>query len=87
MRLIKIVFLLIGLFSANAVFAQKSKKLSKDEMTRMTNEQRLVHETNRKSKNGKKEMSNRKKVKVQKKTNRRSEKIKQPKQKKRKGPI
>ncbi|MBL7857888.1 MAG: hypothetical protein JNM57_09375 [Cyclobacteriaceae bacterium] len=79
----KIVIILFLSLAFNTTFAQKNRKLTKDEMTKMTPEQRLVHESNRKSKNGKKDLSNKKKVKIQKKTSRKSEKIKPPKRQKR----
>jgi len=72
----KTVLVLFCLFLACTVsFAQsnkriKSKKLSKDDAATMTPEQRLVHETNRKSKGGKKNVSAKKKIRIQRRQNR-----------------
>ena len=59
----------------------KTKKLSKDEAANLTPEQRLVHETNRKTKSGKKDkkLSNKKKAKIQKKQARAAYHTKPPK--------
>jgi len=45
----------------------KSKKLSKSEAANLTPEQKLVHETDRKTKSGKKKMSTKQKARIQKK--------------------
>jgi hypothetical protein len=65
------------------VFAQqKSSKLTKEESSKMTRDQRVVHEVNRKSKGGKKDVSWKKKVRIDKKQARKSRRTKQPKRKK-----
>jgi hypothetical protein len=56
----------------------KSKKLSKSEAANLTQEQRLVHETDRKSKGGKKKISNKKKQRIQTKQTRAARRTKQP---------
>jgi hypothetical protein len=78
----KILIFIFMLLSASAAFCQKSKthKLTKDEMANMTPDQRFVHESERKA--GKKSnISNKRKVKIQKRQARKSEHIKQPKRK------
>jgi len=59
----------------------KTKKLTKDESASLTPEQRLVHETNRKTKSGKndKKLSTKKKAKIQKKQARAAYHTKPPK--------
>jgi 2-methylcitrate dehydratase PrpD len=81
MKWVLAVCLIVGI--SNLSSAQKkmaSHKLTKEEMTRMTPEQRLIHETQRKS-NKKNHISNKKKVRIQKKQSRKSERIRQPKKK------
>jgi len=56
----------------------KSKKLSKSESANLTPEQRLVHESNRKSKGGKKKMSTKQKARIQKKQARAARNTRQP---------
>ena len=68
------VLLLIGSIS----FAQSRKKLTKEESASLTVEQRLVHETNRKGKHGKKKVSVKEKYKISKKQDRRSRHVKRP---------
>ena len=75
------ILILVFLLAGGVAFSQsKGKKLTKEEMSRMTPEQRLVHETNRKDKGH--GVSTKKKVKLQKKQSRKSEHIHQPKRKK-----
>jgi len=45
----------------------KSKKLSKSASANLTPEQKLIHETDRKTKGGKKKMSTKQKARIQKK--------------------
>jgi len=59
-------------------------KLPKEEEALLTSDQKLVRETDRKSKGGKKKISTKKKVKIQQKQSRRAERVKAPKQPKRK---
>jgi len=68
--------LLIALSSP--AFAQK---LSKEESRKMTQEQRIVYESDRKSKSGKKKLSMKKKAKIDKKQARKAKRMKQPKHK------
>ena len=77
-----ITFLLIGFLS----WGQKSKrKLSEAESANLTQEQRLTHETDRKTKGGKKKnLTMEKKIKAAKKMDKKARKTKAPKTKKRK---
>ena len=61
-----------------------SKKLTSAESATLTPEQRLVHETNRKSKKGKNDMAVKKKIRIAQKQDRKSRKAKAPKSPKRK---
>ena len=77
--LVFILFCWLGA-AAPALAQKKAKahKLSKDEMARMTPEQRLVHETQRKG--GKdKRVSSKRKARIQKKQSRKASRIKAPK--------
>ena len=56
----------------------KSKKLSKADAASMTQEQRFVHESDRKSKKGKKKMSLAKKTRIEKKQSRAARRMRQP---------
>jgi hypothetical protein len=72
--------LAIGLFlGCSIAFAQSSKKLTKEESASLTSEQRIVRESDRKSKHGKKNLSLKKKVKISQKQDRRVRSIKDPK--------
>ena len=55
----------------------KSKKLSKSEAANLTPEQKLVHESDRKTKEGKKKLSTKQKSKIQKKQARAAEHTRQ----------
>jgi hypothetical protein len=78
----KIVGLFICILLSGVVFGQKkNSKLSKEESTKMTQDQRVLYEVDRKSKNGKKDVSMRKKIRIDKKQSRKSKRIKQPKKK------
>ncbi|MBS1680548.1 MAG: hypothetical protein JST48_02455 [Bacteroidetes bacterium] len=57
----------------------KSKKLNKDEASTLTQDQRFVHEENRKNKNGKKSLSSAKKLKIQRKQARAAKHTRAPK--------
>lgn len=72
-----IAFILLSTFS----FAQKSKRLSKVESANLTQEQRNVRDGNRKSKGGKKDISMKKRVKIDQKQDKRARSIRGPKQK------
>ena len=61
------------------VLAQKSAKLPKEESKKMTQDQRVLYESDRKSKGGKKKMSMKKKVRIDKKQSRKAKRMKQPK--------
>lgn len=66
---------------ATAAYSQQKLhggKLTGDDEANMTSDQKLVRETSRKSKNGKKKVSTKKKVKIQQKQARRARKIKTP---------
>jgi hypothetical protein len=77
--MLKKIMLFAGLsLLSSFAFAQRGKKLTKEESASMTSEQRLVHETNRKSKHGKKNVSLKKKIKISKQQDRRSRRIKKP---------
>lgn len=85
----RLIFLIILLTACTVGFAQKSdkkKKLNKAESSHLTQEQRLAHEEDRKTKNGKKNLTMEQKVKMAKKQDRKARKVKGPKQKKRKSP-
>ena len=58
--------------------AQKGK-LNKEDSKRMTQDQRVLYESDRKSKGGKKKMSMKKKVRIDKKQARKAKRMKQPK--------
>ena len=73
--LIFIGLLLMSLTS----YAQSNKKLTKEESAKMTPDQRFVHETDRKSNHGKKNVSVKKKAKISKKQDRRSRRTKETK--------
>ena len=64
-------------------YGQTSRKLSKGESATMTQEQRIVHESNRKTKSGKKKkkMSMKKRVKMDKKQDKKARSVKSPKTK------
>ena len=75
----KLFFYVVFWLMASVAFAQQkvhSGKLSKDEEANLTSDQKLVRETDRKTKNGKKRISTKKKVKIQQKQARRAKKIK-----------
>lgn len=73
----KAILLFVLLAISTLTFAQKkSKKLSDDESSKMTADQRYVHETHRKSKSGKKDLSIKKKIRVEEKQDRKARKIK-----------
>lgn len=64
------------LFITQCAYAQKAPKVTKSQSAHLTPEQRLVHETNRKSKGGKKKLSMKKRVKIDKRQDKRARKIK-----------
>jgi len=68
----------LGLFIALSLPAF-SQKLSKDDSRKMTQEQRIVYESDRKSKGGKKKLSMKKKAKIDKKQARRAKRMKNAK--------
>ncbi len=71
----------IALTSVNAIARQSHHKLTKEESSKMTQEQRLVYENDRKSKNGKHALSLKKKERINKKQQRKSERIRMPRRK------
>jgi hypothetical protein len=83
----KLLFILLLAFIAGPAFSQsaKKRKLTKDEMAKMTPDQRYVYESERKA--GKRShISNKQKVKIQKRVSRKSERMRQPKRKRSKNP-
>lgn len=75
------LFIFIATTSVNAIAQQKHRKLTKDESAKMTQEQRLVYEHDRKSKSGKRKLSLKKKEKINKRQERKSERMRAPKRK------
>jgi uncharacterized ion transporter superfamily protein YfcC len=75
----KAILLFVLLAASTITFAQKkTKKLSQDESSKMTADQRYVHETTRKSKSGKKDLSIKKKIRTEEKQDRKARKMKSP---------
>jgi hypothetical protein len=73
----KTILLFVLLAVSTITFAQKkSKKLTQDESSKMTADQRYVHETTRKSKSGKKDLSLKKKIRTEEKQDRKARKMK-----------
>jgi len=73
----KAILLFVLLAASTITFAQKkSKKLSVDESSKMTADQRYVHESTRKSKSGKKDLSVKKKIRTEEKQDRKARKMK-----------
>jgi len=82
----RVAAVIVLLLMALVAFPQKNTApLPKEEMSKMTQDQRFVHESNRKSKKDGR-ISVKKKAKIQKKQNRKSERIRAPKRKKRVAP-
>ncbi len=75
-----ICLMLVGLSDGFAQKRQKPPKLSSEERAKMTQEQRLVYETNRKAGKDNK-VSKKQKVRIQKQQARKSKRIKPPKRK------
>jgi hypothetical protein len=76
----KTILLFFVLLAASTItFAQsKPRKADPDESAKMTPDQRYVRETTRKSKNGKKDLSVKKRIKTQEKEDRKARKMKAP---------
>jgi hypothetical protein len=73
----KTILLFVLLAVSTITFAQKkSKKLTQEESSKMTADQRYVHETTRKSKSGKKDLSLKKKIRTEEKQDRKARKMK-----------
>ena len=73
----KAILLFVLLAISTFTFAQKkTKKLSSEESSKMTADQRYVHETQRKSKSGKKDLSLKKKIRTEKKNDKKARKMK-----------
>jgi hypothetical protein len=73
----KAILLFVLLAISTFTFAQrKTKKLTVDESAKMTADQRYVHESTRKSKSGKKDLSMKKKIRTEEKQDRKARKIK-----------
>jgi hypothetical protein len=73
--------LLLLFFTILVSYGQSGQKLSRGESATMTQEQRIVHESNRKTKGGKKKkkMSMKKRVKMDKKQDKKARRVKSPK--------
>ena len=71
----------ITVSSVAAIAQQSHRKLTNEESAKMTQEQRLVYENDRKSKNGKRTLSLKKKERINRKQQRKSERIRTPKRK------
>lgn len=75
----KAILLFVLLAASTISFAQsRPKRASQDESAKMTPDQRYVRETTRKSKNGKKDISVKKRIKTQDKEDRKARKMKPP---------
>lgn len=74
MRLLYTIFFFLLIISS--AYAQRTPKVTKSQTKQLTQEQRLVLESNRKSKGGKKKLSTKKRVKIDKKQDRKARKIK-----------
>lgn len=73
----KALLLFVLLAISTITFAQKkNKKLKSEESAKMTQDQRYVHETTRKSKSGKKDLSLKKKIRTEEKQDRKARKMK-----------
>ena len=73
----KAILLFVLLAASTITFAQKKpKKLSTDESSKMTADQRYVRESTRKSKSGKKDLSLKKKIRTEEKQDRKARKMK-----------
>jgi predicted small lipoprotein YifL len=80
MKKIFVFVVALAVLSVSA-FGQKNPKLTNEESSKMTQDQRVLHEVDRKSKRGKKDVSMKKKIKIDKKQARKSKRMKQPKRK------
>lgn len=77
-----LVALLLVLSTFLTSYSQKQKKLAKSESANMTQEQRLVYESERKKKSSKKKgkkVSMKKRVKIDKKQDKKARRVKSPK--------
>jgi hypothetical protein len=73
----KAILLFVLLAISTFSFAQKkTKKLSDNESSKMTADQRYVHESTRRSKSGKKDLSLKKKIRTEEKQDRKARKMK-----------
>lgn len=73
--------LLLLFFTILFSYGQSGRRLSSGESATMTQEQRIVHESNKKTKGGKKKkkMSMKKRVKMDKKQDKKARRVKSPK--------
>jgi hypothetical protein len=83
MKYLLFIFCLLIVSRTNAIAQKKGRKLTTVEMSTMTQEQRMVHEEQRKAGKDQK-LSTKRKMKIQKKQARKSERMRQPKPSKRK---
>ncbi len=67
--------ILLSLLLTNYSYAQRTPKVTKSQTKQLTQEQRLVLESNRKSRGGKKKLSMKKRVKIDKKQDKRARKV------------
>lgn len=74
MRALYTIFFLVLLITSAQ--AQKAPKVTKSQTKQLTPEQRLVRESDRKSKGGKKKLSMKKRVKIDKRQDKKARKIK-----------
>lgn len=75
----KAILLFVLLAVSTITFAQKRpKRATQDESAKMTPDQRYVRETTRQTKNGKKDISVKKRIKTQDKQDRKARKMKAP---------
>lgn len=81
MRAIKHLVIIFLMLISLCSFAQKGKRISKQEGANLTQEQRIVLESNRKSKGSKKDLSMKKRVKIDEKQDKRTRSVRAPKQK------
>lgn len=70
------ILLVLLAFSFVSYGQKKTKKLSRDQSANMTADQRYVHESQRKSNKKKKDLSMKKRVRVEEKQDRKARKIK-----------
>jgi hypothetical protein len=78
----KSILLAVIMLTGFLAWAQQQKKLTKEESAKMTQDQRVVYENDRKSKQGKKDVKLKKKIRTAKKQDRKAARINEPKHRK-----